>query len=114
MKKEKIEDTLLKIGIPASVQGFRYITQAVLMMDTEEYRNPKFTHLYCEIANINKVTASRVERAIRHAFEIARDVRGDYEMADRYIGFANTSNSASLAQLYLILKREDENEESNA
>lgn len=114
MKKEKIEDVLLKMGIPPHIKGFGYITQAILMLDEDEWRNHKITLLYHAIGQTKKTTGSRVERAIRHAFEIARDVRSDYEAVDHYIGFINTTNGASLSRLHLMLKREEENEESNA
>lgn len=114
MKREKIEDALLRMGIPANIKGFAYITQAVLLIDSEDGENLSFGMIYSEIGRKFQGTRSQTERAIRHAFGIARDVRGDYDVVNHYIGFSNVSNSASLAQLYLMLKREEENEESNA
>ena len=116
MKKEKIEDALLKMGIPANIKGFAYITQAILLLDKEEWRYPKFTEIYKEIAKISKISSTNVERAIRIALEHASRAKSNdgYQVAHRYIGMINTTNSASLSQLYLMLKREEENEKNNA
>lgn len=114
MKKEKIEDTLLSMGISAGTKGFTYITEAIMLLDTEEWRYPKWTALYNEIGKKYGTTWILAERAIRRAFEVARGAKGKYETVEHYIGFTYTSNSASLSQLYLMLKREEENEESNA
>lgn len=74
---------------------------------------PKWTALYDQIGKKFGDMQRLVERAIRHALEVARD-KGKCETVEHYIGFIYTSNSASLSQLYLMLKREEENEESNA
>lgn len=113
MKKERIEDTLLSMGISAGTKGFKYITEAIMLLDTEEWRCPKWTALYDQIGKKFGAMQRLVERAIRHALEVARGAKGKYETVEHYIGFTYTSNSASLSQLYLMLKREEENEESN-
>lgn len=106
MNREYVEDVLMKIGIPARVKGFKYIVDAVMLLDEEEWKCPKYTALYYSIAKMNNSTASRTERAIRHAFGIARSSRGDYEMAEHYIGFINCENSNSIASLYRMIKKE--------
>lgn len=106
MNREYVEDVLMKIGIPARVKGFKYIVDAVMLLDEEEWKYPKYTALYYSIAKMNNSTASRTERAIRHAFGIARSSRGDYDMAEHYIGFINCENSNSIASLYRMIKKE--------
>lgn len=106
MNREYVEDVLMKIGIPARVKGFKYIVDAVMLLDEEEWKCPKYTALYYSIAKMNNSTASRTERAIRHAFGIARSSRGDYDMAEHYIGFINCENSNSIASLYRMIKKE--------
>ena len=60
-------------------------------MNEPEYINAVTKRLYPEIAKKNGTTASRVERAIRHAIEVAWD-RGDLETLQKYFGY--TVNSA--------------------
>ena len=55
-------------------------------MNEPEYINAVTKRLYPEIAKKNGTTASRVERAIRHAIEVAWD-RGDLETLQRYFGY---------------------------
>lgn len=106
MNRVKIEDTLLAMGVPAGIKGFTYIADAIEIFD-ERGTNISITkELYPAVAKKNSTTPSRVERAIRHAFTIARDCRGKYETVEHYIGFANCKNSSSLKQIHIMLKRE--------
>lgn len=107
MNRKQVEDVLLKAGVPASILGFRYIADAMLLLDDAEWKNCKWTALYAKIGKDNQTTASKVERAMRHAFERTRTV-GDIEMVNRYIGFDNEENSNSLMTLYMRLKSEEE------
>lgn len=107
MTREKIENTLLAMGIPIGVKGFVYISDAIEVFE-ERGTNINFTKvLYQVIAEKRKTTWARVERAIRYALETARTCRGDYDTVNKYIGFANHANSHSLKQLYAMLKREE-------
>lgn len=108
MDRSKVEDVLFAIGIPANVKGFKYITDAMEVLENDGCGISVTKWLYPEIAKKNKATPSRVERAIRHAFEIAKSARGDYENFEKYIGFVNTTNSAALISLYKHIKRESE------
>lgn len=94
LSKEKVEEVLLKMGMPTNVKGFGYIVDSILIMGEES--NLKITYLYFKVAKLNNTTGQRVERAIRHAFEIVRGCRGDYDVVNYYIGFINCTNSASL------------------
>lgn len=106
INRQTIENTLIQMGVPANISGFQFICEALEILDADGCENVKYTYLYAKIAKDHHSNPSRVERAMRHAFEIARDCRGgDYELIDHYIGFVNCSNSASLKQLYLRIKQ---------
>lgn len=107
MNRAKIEDALLVIGVPAGTKGFNYIVDAIQIFD-ERGTNIQITkELYPEIAKKNCTTPSRAERAIRHAFEVVRNRKGNPEVVEKYIGFINCNNSTSLKQLHMMLKREE-------
>lgn len=100
MNKSTVETVLMSIGMPASLKGFVYITDAVLLLDTPEWKGQKWTALYYKIAVLNNTTPSRVEKAIRNAFAITRSRPENYEMAAHYIGMTNCENSNSIMHLY--------------
>lgn len=106
MKKETVENVLIKMGMPIKLKGFKYITDAVMLLDTKEWENPKWTALYYKIGLMNQDSASRVERAIRNAFTTTRTRVADYEAIEHYIGFTNCENSNSIVYLYKNIKRD--------
>lgn len=106
MDRKYVEKVLLRMGIPANVKGFRYITDAVMLLDEDAWKEPKYTALYYQIGKMNGSTASGTERAIRHAFGIARSSRGEYEVVEHYIGFVHCENSSSIARLYRVICQE--------
>lgn len=111
MNRAKIEDVLLAMGVPAGINGFNYIADAVEIFD-ERGTNISITkELYPAIAKKNNATSSRVERAIRHAFERVRSYRGNPEVINHYIGMDNCENSSSLKTLYIRIKQECEEAE---
>lgn len=105
MNREKIEDTLLAMGVPAGILGFTYIADAIQIFDEKGMDISIMKELYPTIADNNETTASGVERAIRHAFKVVRS-RGNSEAVSKYIGNVNCNNSNSLKQLHMMLKRE--------
>lgn len=107
--ERKIEDALIAMGIPVSISGFDFIKEAVLILDRDGMK-VKWTGVYAEIGNKYGKSPSQVERAIRHAFEVARSVRGDYDSVNHYIGFSNTNNASSISLLYRTIKRDMEDE----
>ena len=113
--EKKIEDTLIEMGIPANISGFDFIKEAVIILDRDGMK-VKWTGVYAEIGNKYGKSPSQAERAIRHAFEVARSVRGDYDSVNHYIGFSNTNNASSICLLYRTIKREmeDENNEEHS
>lgn len=89
-KDNKIEVAISKLlhslGIPSHIRGYQYIRESIYMM----YQNPDMLGgitktIYPEIANRFDTTASRVERAIRHAIEVSW-ARGDYELMEEIFG----------------------------
>lgn len=111
MDRNKVDDTISSIGIPANVKGFDYIADAMEVFEEHGYRVSVTGFLYPEIAKRNSTTSCRVERAIRHAFEIASSTRGDSGAYKKYIGVVNTTNAAALTSLYKHIKRESDEPE---
>lgn len=83
----KVTEILHQIGVPAHIKGYQFLRDAILLTTNEpDYINAITKRLYPEIAKRNSSTASRVERAIRHAIEVAWD-RGDVDVLNRYFGY---------------------------
>ena len=81
-----------EIGVPAHIKGYQYLREAILIaVEDMDVINAVTKVLYPEVAKRFGTTASRVERAIRHAIEVAWR-RGDLETLQRYFGY--TVNSA--------------------
>ncbi len=90
IKSNKVEIEISKLlhslGIPSHIKGYQYIRESVYMM----YENPDMIggitkSIYPEIAIRFDTTASRVERAIRHAIEVSWS-RGDYDLMEELFG----------------------------
>ncbi|MCD8385145.1 MAG: sporulation transcription factor Spo0A [Clostridiales bacterium] len=76
-----------EIGVPAHIKGYQYLREAILIaVDDMDVINAVTKVLYPEVAKRYGTTASRVERAIRHAIEVAWD-RGDLETLQKYFGY---------------------------
>ena len=81
-----------EIGVPAHIKGYQYLREAILIaVEDMDVINAVTKVLYPEVAKRFGTTASRVERAIRHAIEVAWD-RGDLETLQKYFGYT-VSNS---------------------
>lgn len=106
MKRENVEHVLISMGMSVKLKGFKYITDAIMLLATPEWQNPKWTALYYKIGLMNQDTDSRVERAIRNAFMTTRNRVVDYDMVEHYIGFTNCENSNSLIYLYKNIEKE--------
>ncbi len=82
-----VTEILHQIGVPAHIKGYKFLRDAILLtMADPEYINAVTKRLYPEIGKMNGTTASRVERAIRHAIEVAWD-RGDVDTLNMYFGY---------------------------
>ena len=76
-----------EIGVPAHIKGYQYLREAIIMtVEDMDVINAVTKVLYPEVARKFGTTASRVERAIRHAIEVAWD-RGDLDTLQKYFGF---------------------------
>lgn len=82
-----VTEVILHIGIPAHIKGYHYIRTAIMLsVEDPEMINSVTKLLYPTIAKEFNTTSSRVERAIRHAIEIAWD-RGDVDTLNAYFGY---------------------------
>ncbi|WP_395150692.1 sporulation transcription factor Spo0A [uncultured Allofournierella sp.] len=83
----RVTNILHQIGVPAHIKGYQFLRDAILLtIGDQDYINAVTKRLYPEIAQQNGTTASRVERAIRHAIEVAWD-RGDVDTLNSYFGY---------------------------
>ena len=80
-----------EVGVPAHIKGYRYLRDSIMMtVNNMEIINSITKLLYPTVAKLYSTTPSRVERAIRHAIEVAWD-RGDPETLNRYFGYTIAS-----------------------
>lgn len=76
-----------QIGVPAHIKGYQYLRTAILMtIQDNDLINSVTKILYPSVAKKYSTTTSRVERAIRHAIEVAWD-RGDIDTLNAYFGY---------------------------
>lgn len=82
-----VTDIIHKIGVPAHIKGYHYLREAIIQSVNDSQMLESITKiLYPTVAKSFDTTPSRVERAIRHAIEIAWD-RGDIDTLNSYFGF---------------------------
>lgn len=92
MKIEKdlekdVTDMIHELGVPAHIKGYQYLREAIIMsVNDMEMLNSITKILYPEIAKKFNTTSSRVERAIRHAIEVAWS-RGKMDTIDELFGY---------------------------
>ncbi|NLB52792.1 MAG: sporulation transcription factor Spo0A [Syntrophomonadaceae bacterium] len=83
----EVTKVIHEIGVPAHVKGYQYLRDAIMLVTEEiNYLGAVTKELYPTIAQKYDTTASRVERAIRHAIELAWD-RGDIEKINKVFGY---------------------------
>lgn len=76
-----------QIGVPAHIKGYQYLRTAIIMaINDNEVINSVTKILYPSVAKQYGTTSSRVERAIRHAIEVAWD-RGDLDVLNSFFGY---------------------------
>ncbi len=82
-----VTDILHQIGVPAHIKGYHYLRDSIMMCVLHpETINAVTKELYPSVAKKYDTTPSRVERAIRHAIEVAWD-RGDVDILNSYFGY---------------------------
>ena len=83
----RVTEVIHQVGVPAHIKGYQYLREAIMMAVEDIESVSAITKvLYPSIAKKFKTTSSRVERAIRHAIEVAWD-RGDIETLQNYFGY---------------------------
>ncbi|MCL2579780.1 MAG: sporulation transcription factor Spo0A [Oscillospiraceae bacterium] len=82
-----VTDIIHQIGVPAHIKGYHYLRESIMLATEDaEIINSVTKRLYPTVAKKGKTTPSRVERAIRHAIEVAWD-RGDVDVLNSYFGY---------------------------
>ena len=82
-----VTEIIHEIGIPAHIKGYQYIREAIILTVRDmDLINAVTKALYPMVAKRYNTTPSRVERAIRHAIEVAWD-RGDVDVLSGYFGY---------------------------
>ena len=82
-----VSDIMHQIGVPAHIKGYQYLRYAIILtVNDYTMMNSVTKELYPTVAKVFKTTPSRVERAIRHAIEVAWD-RGDVDVLSSYFGY---------------------------
>ncbi len=85
--KNMVTSIIHEIGVPAHIKGNQYLREAIMIaVDDMDVINAVTKVLYPEVARRFATTPSRVERAIRHAIEVAWD-RGDLETLQKFFGY---------------------------
>ena len=85
--EQDVTDMIHEIGVPAHIKGYQYLRDAIILsVNDMEMLNSITKILYPTIAKKYRTTASRVERAIRHAIEVAWN-RGRMETLDDMFGY---------------------------
>jgi len=85
--ESQVTKVIHQIGVPAHIKGYQYLRTAILMtIKDNEVINSVTKILYPSVAKQYQTTSSRVERAIRHAIEVAWD-RGDIDVLNAYFGY---------------------------
>lgn len=105
--KNRAINALIEMGMPADISGFKYIVDAITLYTDEEWRYGKILALYYKIGMLNNTPATRVERAIRHAFSIVL-TQGNLAIVKRYLTFEKTTNGNLLQVFYIRLQQESE------
>ena len=82
-----VTEIIHQIGVPAHIKGYHYLRESILLaVNNADIINSVTKQLYPTVAKKFGTTSSRVERAIRHAIEVAWD-RGDVDILNSYFGY---------------------------
>ncbi|MGC2872995.1 sporulation transcription factor Spo0A [Ihubacter sp. mB4P-1] len=83
----EITNLIHEVGVPAHIKGYHYLRDAItIVVNNMDILSAVTKELYPTIAKMNNTTPSRVERAIRHAIEVAWN-RGRIETIDALFGY---------------------------
>ena len=85
--ESRVTNMIHEIGIPAHIKGYHYLRDSILMaIEDMDVLNAITKILYPTVAKKHQTTSSRVERAIRHAIEVAWS-RGKIDILDKLFGY---------------------------
>ena len=109
MDKNNIESMVTniihEIGVPAHIKGYQYLREAIILAVSDlDVINAVTKVLYPQVAKTFQTTPSRVERAIRHAIEVAWD-RGDLDTLQRFFGYtvSNTKGKPTNSEFIALI-----------
>lgn len=89
---QQVTEILHELGVPAGIRGYRYLREAIILAVNDYAILDHVTKVfYVTIAKTFDTTPSRVERAIRHAIELAWE-RGDPDVLNKYFGYTVSVN----------------------
>ncbi len=94
-----------EIGVPAHIKGYQYLREAIIIAVADmDVINAITKVLYPQVAKTFQTTPSRVERAIRHAIEVAWD-RGDLDTLQRFFGYtvSNTKGKPTNSEFIALI-----------
>ncbi len=94
-----------EIGVPAHIKGYQYLREAIIIaVNDMDVINAITKVLYPQVAKTFNTTPSRVERAIRHAIEVAWD-RGDLDTLQRFFGYtvSNTKGKPTNSEFIALI-----------
>ena len=94
-----------EIGVPAHIKGYQYLREAIMIAVKDmDVINAITKVLYPQVAKAFSTTPSRVERAIRHAIEVAWD-RGDLDTLQRFFGYtvSNTKGKPTNSEFIALI-----------
>lgn len=89
--EELVTSIIHEVGVPAHIKGYQYVREAIMItVENMDVINSVTKVLYPEVAKRYHTTPSRVERAIRHAIEVAWS-RGKLDAIDEMFGYTVNS-----------------------
>lgn len=100
-----VTNIIHEIGVPAHIKGYQYLREAIMIaVNDMDVINAITKVLYPQVAKTFQTTPSRVERAIRHAIEVAWD-RGDLDTLQRFFGYtvSNTKGKPTNSEFIALI-----------
>ena len=100
-----VTNIIHEIGVPAHIKGYQYLREAIIIaVGDMDVINALTKVLYPQVAKTFQTTPSRVERAIRHAIEVAWD-RGDLDTLQRFFGYtvSNTKGKPTNSEFIALI-----------
>ena len=100
-----VTNIIHEIGVPAHIKGYQYLREAIIIaVNDMDVINAITKVLYPEVAKAFGTTPSRVERAIRHAIEVAWD-RGDLDTLQKFFGYtvSNTKGKPTNSEFIALI-----------